>query len=300
MSAPYCKAGHDYTKKIDERPRRTRRFFGTRHSPFHPNAIPAAYGALAAGEQGKFWEYVDVVFENQNALTSEDLKKYASAVGLDVVKWESDFAKPEHQATVAADIELAQKSGVQGTPTFFVNGLRLAGLYPEEQFVGLINEQKSLATRLVDAGVPPSDLYRRFVGAQYTEPVQGEEYEEEPQQPLVAMVPVDGSPVKGADDALVTIVEFSDFQCPFCSKANRVLEEYLAANTSDTRLVFKHFPLPFHENADITAAVSIVAHQNGKFWKFHDFAFENQDRLAFKDLITYAKKSGHQQLESKA
>lgn len=83
-------------------------------------------------------------------------------------------------------------------------------------------------------------------------------------------------PQRGPDDALVTIVEFSDFECPYCGKAVGPLEDAMASFEGDVRLIFKHFPLPGHRNAVPAARTAWAAQQQGKFWEFHDWLFESR------------------------
>jgi protein-disulfide isomerase len=91
----------------------------------HPNAMPAAKAALAAGKQGKYWEMHKKLFDNYRALAPEDLKKYAGEIGLDVPKWETDMNSKEVQDQIDSDMQLARTAGVRGTPTIFVNGKKL-------------------------------------------------------------------------------------------------------------------------------------------------------------------------------
>jgi protein-disulfide isomerase len=81
-------------------------------------------------------------------------------------------------------------------------------------------------------------------------------------------------PTKGADDALVTIIEFADFQCPYCAKAAKPLEEILDDRSDDVRLVYKHYPLRFHRKAPAAARAAWAAHRQGKFWEMHDWLYK--------------------------
>ncbi len=83
-------------------------------------------------------------------------------------------------------------------------------------------------------------------------------------------------PQHGPSDALVTIVEFSDFECPYCGKAVGPLEDAAKEHDNDVRIVFKHYPLPFHAKALPAAKVAWAAHKHGKFWDIHDWLFETR------------------------
>jgi protein-disulfide isomerase len=88
----------------------------------HPQADPAARGALAAGKQGKFWEMHDELYKNSRTLSPESMKGIAEKIGLDVKRWEADMNADDVKKQVEADMALAVKSDVRGTPTMFVNG----------------------------------------------------------------------------------------------------------------------------------------------------------------------------------
>ena len=106
--------------------------FVFRHLPLsdvHDHAELAAEAAEAAGEQGRFWEMHDLLFDHQDALTGPDLMRYAKELELDVDRFHQDLKNREHAARVARDIESAELSGVAGTPTFFINGQRHHGAY---------------------------------------------------------------------------------------------------------------------------------------------------------------------------
>jgi protein-disulfide isomerase len=99
-------------------------------------------------------------------------------------------------------------------------------------------------------------------------------------------------PSKGPEAAKVTIVEFSDFQCPFCSKARDTADKVVTNYAGKVRLVFRDYPLPFHEKALKAAEAGQCANEQGKFWEMHDEMFAHQDKLALDDLKASAKKLG--------
>ena len=107
----------------------------------HNRAKPAAEAAQCANEQGKFWEYHDKVFANQQALTDDDLKKYATDLGLNVETFNTCYSSGKYRADVDKDFSEGQKIGVTGTPAFFVNGRFLSGAQPFEAFKAMIDEE---------------------------------------------------------------------------------------------------------------------------------------------------------------
>jgi protein-disulfide isomerase len=99
-------------------------------------------------------------------------------------------------------------------------------------------------------------------------------------------------PALGAAIPLVTIVEFSDFQCPYCGRLGQGLEELVGEHGGDVKLVFKQFPLTMHPQAEPAARAALAAHQQGKFWALHDKLFANQQALSNADLEAYARGAG--------
>lgn len=121
-------------------------------------------------------------------------------------------------------------------------------------------------------------------------------------QPARVQVSVDDDPSIGSADAPVTIIEFSDFQCPFCRKAAFTLKPYLKEFRNDVRFVFFNFPLDsacnpaiqqtMHPVSCVAAKAVLCAEKQGKFWELHDEAFENQKRLSRSTLLELATKFG--------
>jgi protein-disulfide isomerase len=105
-------------------------------------------------------------------------------------------------------------------------------------------------------------------------------------------ISVAGDPSKGPDNARMTIVEFSDFQCPFCSKAVADANEIVRQFPKDVRLVFKQFPLDSHKDAEFGAEAALSAQAQGKFWQMHDLLYAGFPDLARKTVMNYAKEIG--------
>jgi protein-disulfide isomerase len=111
-----------------------------------------------------------------------------------------------------------------------------------------------------------------------------------PELPRIKVDPK--GPARGPDAATVTIVEFSDFQCPFCGREVPVVEKIMKDYEGKVRLVFRNFPLEFHPFAAKAAEAGACAADQGKFWQLHDKMFTNQEKLAVEDLKGYAKAIG--------
>jgi protein-disulfide isomerase len=219
----------------------------------HPNAFGAAVAAECvekyAGEDA-FWAYHDVLFANQNALDTASLKRYATDVTGDE-DVQDCIDTQETAADVRAEMQEGQARGVQGTPSFWIKDELVVGAQPFSSFQAVIDSK-----------------------------LRGEAAAPAPSEPEAPAGPVDvdlGSNVMGDADAPVEIVEFSDFQCPFCQRFYQQTEQQIIdtyVKTGKAKLSYRHFPLSFHQNAQIAAEASECAAQQGKFWEMHDMLFD--------------------------
>jgi hypothetical protein len=194
---------------------------------FHDRAMPASKAAYAAHLQGKFWEYHDLVFENNKALQDADLEGYAKTLGLDMEKWKKDKESKQVEDWLKGHQALAAAFGATGTPAFFVNGEKLTGAKPFEEFQPVVEKNIAKANKLIAKGVPAEAIhavltgnaeggkYRKFVidGAKPPSPEQAAA-KAGPTEPLAKAInemPISDSPRKGTGDDIV-ITECSDFQ----------------------------------------------------------------------------------------
>jgi len=139
---PYCgKAGEAVDKVLENYPGKIKMVYRDFPLSFHDRAIPAAVAANCAGEQDKYWEMHRMLMSNQRALTESDLTGHATALSLDMEKWNTCRADPAQEAEVTADMEAGAAVGVSGTPAFFINGIMLSGAVPYERFQELIDRE---------------------------------------------------------------------------------------------------------------------------------------------------------------
>jgi protein-disulfide isomerase len=139
---PYCGEAHEVVKEIQER-LGDQLCFVFRNFPLmeiHPFAEHAAEAAESADAQGRFWEMHDLLFENQTALTDEDLAEYATRLGLDAPRLMAEVRGGAHAARIQKDLLSGEKNGVNGTPTFFVNGKLFAGEPTPDELIAALSE----------------------------------------------------------------------------------------------------------------------------------------------------------------
>jgi protein-disulfide isomerase len=291
FECPYCSRLATTLKTISEEyPDDVRVVF--KHFPLskHKRAKPASEAVMAAHAQGKGWEMHDLCFENATALSDEDLIRYAEQVGVpDMAKFKKDLADHTYGPKIDADLKQGTTFAITSTPSFFLNGVAHKGTKSPEQLKALIEEEKKVAQALIDAGSKREEVYARILRV-------GKNSREAPKQdPKAAAaakakqkagarqgkpdpaksyaVPTEGRPQKGLDTALVTIVEYSDFECPYCRKVLPSLTQVQEKHGDNVRVVFRQQPLPMHKQAVPAALAALAAHQQGKFWEMHDALF---------------------------
>lgn len=189
---------------------------------------------------------------------NEAFKDYAKQLGIDDKKLVSCMNSGEKKSIVDADAKEGASLGVSGTPGFFINGKFLPGAFPYESFKEIIDKELSGKGSVSNADYSDNLQKNGFVA-----------------QPKV--VPLGDAPVRGDVTAQVTIVEYSDFQCPFCSQAHPTIKKVLSDYAGRVKVAYKQLPLvQLHPNAEKAAEASECARDQGKFWEFHDKLFENQ------------------------
>jgi protein-disulfide isomerase len=225
------------------------------------------------------------MFSHQNELSDEKYEEWAKQIGLDVARWRKDKESPEVAAVIAKDNSYAQSVGADGTPSFFINGRFVSGAMPFDTFKGVIDEQIRKADELLKKGVKQEALYQALVDDNVKVqggPAQAAGPGAAPGVEPKFDVQAGNAPAKGPKNAPVTIVEWSDFQCPFCSRAQPTLQQIIKEYPGKVRLVWKNQPLSFHSNAMPAAEAAMAAYEQGndKFWAMHDRFFDKQNELS--------------------
>lgn len=270
-----------------------------RHNPlpFHRDA-PAAHEAAAAvfalGGNPAFSKFQRLAFEHQKELTPENLVAWAVQAGVPRAKFEA--ASGKYASVIEADIKLAREVGATGTPAFRINGLVLSGAQPFDRFRELVDDQLRKAAELRSRGVSARQLSALLTKEQYTQPPPPKSVEPTPPDTTVWQIPVSkDDPVQGPADALVTIVEFGDLQCPFTARVQNTLDDVVKRYGGDVRVVWKDNLLPFHPRATAAAtAARAVFESNGNaafFTTIHQI-FANQKDLSDDGLVAAAAGTG--------
>ena len=276
--------------------------------PMHKNARGTSIAAEAVfrlGGSKAFWKFHGLAFANMKGQNPEAYVEWAAQSGVDKAKFKALVDKPEVAKKVDDDMAVGRAAGVSGTPASLINGVLLSGAVPPDKFSAEIDKQLKAAQDLIGKGTKPEKVYNTLVAenkAKNPAP-KGRDGAEGQDDKTVWKVPLGESPQKGPATALVTIVEFSEFQCPFCTKVLPTLDALREQYGDKLRIVFKSNPLPFHPRAEPAAQLALEARaQKGDkgFWAAHDLIFKNQQKLADEDLLGYAKELGLDENKAKA
>jgi protein-disulfide isomerase len=148
FQCPFCLGVNATLRELEDKYKDRVRFVW-KHLPLvgiHPQAMGAALAAEAARNQGKFWEYHDKLFANQQNLEPGDLRRYGQELGLDIARFDKDREDPELKTKILDDMAQATSLGVKSTPTFFINGRLVKGAMPFETFATIIDQELAKQT----------------------------------------------------------------------------------------------------------------------------------------------------------
>ena len=296
FECPFCARANTTVKQlIENNPGKVRLVF--KHNPlsFHKNAQLAHQAAEAASLQGKFWEYYQLLFDNQKALTREHLLNYARQLDLNMDAFEKDLDSDIVKNRVTADLNQGTSVQVKGTPHFFINGTRFSGAQPLEEFQKALNKELDIAKAYTDKNLTGEALYRAIITdgkAENRRPLRARPMQRKNMDLPLKPIDTSGHYAKGPENAPVTIIQFSDFQCPFCKTVEPTLDRLMKEYEGKVRVVFMHKPLPFHADAELAAEASLAAGEQGKFWEMHNLLFKNNKALRREHLNIYADQLG--------
>jgi protein-disulfide isomerase len=272
-----------------------------KHNPldFHANARPAAEagaGVRALAGDDAFWRFLDLVFHHPEELGEDAYVTWAAQAGVhDPEGLRAGLRSHAWAAKVDADLAEARELAVTGTPTFFVNGIAVVGARGFEAFQTVIDAQAIAAQAKISSGTAPDRVYAVLSKENRAAQPPNADDEEPEDTKTVFKVPVGTSPVRGPAGAYVTIVEFADFECPFCARVESTLRELRSEYGDKVRLVFKQEPLPFHPRAEpaAEAALEVRAEKgDAAFWSIHDAMLDDPHDLSDDALVALAVKAG--------
>ncbi len=293
FQCPFCaRIGPTLRELVRRHPGQIRLAFGHFPLAFHANAVPAALAAQAAHAQGQFWPFHDALFAAQTQLGDEGYSKIAEQLGLDLARFGRDREDPAQQLAVVRHQNALAAAGVSGTPACFFNGKKLSGAQPIDAFEREFASALADATGMVGGGDPAKlravwDKHAPGVGGPLVEWLLMLQTPPPPAQAAASDEPDEAAPkddpgvwrvdVDPARDAirdntaqtLLTVVVFTDLQCPFCVRLGATLEQLAAKYGAKMRMVLKHNPLPFHKLAMPLHRAVLAAGRQGKTWPLY-------------------------------
>ncbi len=283
----FCKRVQKTLDDLFERyPNQLRLVFKHNALEFHPRAMPAAMLAIEAQKQkgnAGFWAAAELLWQSSPDLADSNLIEIGTALKLRKNSVHRAITKLTHEKLVEADRELAGDLRARGTPHFFINGRRLSGAQPIENFSKLIDEQLAKANALMESGIPRSGVYAAIMKDAIPAPL------------MIRLSPTPkDAPFRGPKNAPIVIHVFADFECPFCRKAQPTMKTLLEEFPKQVRIVYRHLPLPFHKRARPAAAAALEAMAqkgNAGFWEMHDLLYGVPgEELTRKKLIELASR----------
>ena len=222
--------------------------------PMHARAPLAHQAALAAGEQGRFWEMHDLLFANQQRADRDDLTLYARRLGLDVERFRADMDSDRIKHAIEADKMDGQQLRIGGTPTYYVNGREYSGATTLDELKRIVAAESARARAADDVGEAAMSI--------------------------------------GSADARVTLELFADLQSPVTRPAMTALLDAVKRRPADVRLQFRHFPLSFHQHAPLVHEAAVVAARQGRFWEFAADLLDHPPVNAEADIVAAAGRVG--------
>jgi protein-disulfide isomerase len=300
FECPFCARAEPALTQIREKygPERLRIVWKNDPLPFHPNARPAAEaaaGVFAFGGRDAFWRFHDLALLGQSSLTEDTFVAWARAAGVgDAEAFRSTLRSHAWAPEVDADVAEAGKLGATGTPWFFVNGVRLIGAQRESALQAVIDVQILAAESKLSSGVSPDRIYGVLAKENFARQSDDDD-DSQSDAKTIFKVPIADSPLRGARGAMVTIVEFSDYECPYCRGVEATLQKLRVRYGDKLRLAVKNEPIAFHKHAEAAAEAALeVRAEKGDagFWAMHDALFEQQADLSGDTLVRLAESAG--------
>lgn len=289
---PFCsRAEPTLDQLLQDYPTEVRVAFAQNPLAFHQNAKPAAKASYAAWKQGKFWEMHELLFANQKELSREFYIEKAEELGLNSEKFIRDMDSDAAESYIQKCMDEGQPYGVSGTPSFVINGVLFVGAQPIDKFKEVIDKEIARANEVAKSKKLKGDkLYRELVQSAPKNADKDDADNDTDKNDKRHYIADGKSPILGDKNAPITIVEFTDFQCPFCKRANDTIHTLMVNNPGKIRILFKHYPLPFHDKAKLAHQAAEAAKNQKKFWEYHDLLFANSNALTREDLIDYAER----------
>jgi protein-disulfide isomerase len=264
---------------------------------FHQNAMVAAEAAMAAGEQGKFWPMHDRLFANQKALDPPALERHAQALGLDMPRFRKALADQRFLPGLQEQARFAHEAGIDGIPTFYINGQPLPGAVPFEQFKKAVDD--ALARPAGAPTPPPSPVVvqqgspRSDVPVMDWPPARLNLPDELLGERLRLPFPTGDAPSAGPARAPVEVVYVNDYNCDGCGVAKPLADGLRTAYHAHVRLVARPVPVCGDVgNGLLVAEAAWAAHAQGKFWPMHDKLFSEDVMRTRATLERYAAEIG--------
>lgn len=285
---PYCKRVSDtILDLLKSYPNEVKWVVKQHPLSFHNQAALASEAVMAAKAQGKFIEMHQLLMKNQGKLSREALEGYAKELALNLDQFKADLDKEAYKAQIDQETKEALAVGATGTPANFINGRYVRGAAAATLFKSIIDQELAWAK----ANNRPTFKIGQNV-SEVAPRKSAQKNDNRPDPSKVYSIPVEGRPTLGKADAPITIVDYFDFQCPYCSNVHATLNQIAKEYPDKVKIVFKMHPLSFHPKAQPAAEAAMAAHEQGKYIEMSDLIFKNKGKMDRADFENYAKEIG--------
>jgi len=274
-----------------------------RHNPLDPeDGTLAAEASMAARDQGAFWAMHDRIFAAGGAVTRTQLEGFALELGLDLARFRRDLDERRWLDRVRVESAFSRGLGAVSTPVFFINGRPITGARQLGVFVRVIEQELEHARAAMARGAPARRLYDALQATATS--VTPERLSQSSDTDALDLdhgftrlditelyrvgLGLPGHTV-GPDDALVTVVVFTDFECPFCARLAPVLSAMHAAYPEDVRIAIRHLPLRIHPKAQLAAEAVAAAAAQGRMWEMHELILSRKGGIERHELEQHAR-----------
>ena len=312
FECPFSAQAQATVKEIARRyPTQVRHVFLHNPLSFHNQSMQAALASTVAQKEGKFWEFADTFFIEQEDLSTRHTRRIAQRHDISVEALNQGIKSPKASAFIEACKAVSEALKLRGTPNFFINGTLVRGAKPFSSFHTIIDIEIALAGKepldeaaadayrqrrtkannpnlyayLYGGKVPPA----RLSGAPEDEADLGSEADDEPR--FKALISESDAYLGDPTKALVTLVSFVGYQCQHSRKMMASLGAIKAAYGDEVALVIKHLPLSIHPLGREAAVNALCAQEQGKFWELNDALFSN-NRLSAQAVEDKARSVG--------
>ncbi|NJK89925.1 MAG: thioredoxin domain-containing protein [Myxococcales bacterium] len=247
-----------------------------------PNSYAAAELAAAARDDAAFWNFHDKLMALGAELTPQGIEEAAATSGINVRRAKARVEAGIAREIMYADTALAAKFGIGGTPTYVINGAKIWGNQPLEDFLEIVEERRAVAETMMAAGIAKTDVYASILRGAIEEYVPPHLQQRDDRR--VSIRANDGRPTLGAAEPEIELIEFADLTCQFSQMERIIVNQLLESYGDRVSFTFRHAFDPKDEDAMMAAKALEAASLQGAHWPALETLFVHREIIS-KDIV---------------